>query len=318
MILLHFICYAVPPILGSFFDDEVQIYLNYTYLGILFSLTQLFDSLYAINITDQFFLNGGDIAYSALIFATVYLIITRPDPKIVRNLIHIIFILGIFLFLLFILLHYLLSTSEITNYLGISSVFLEFSYKSLLFSFLLYSSEIILMLLLIRKWVLKLKNRFIITICVGLIYFAVLVLDGIAYPLGINVLFPGSHFSVQYGIFAKLIFGVGFGTILFFLLNLRPGHLSIFIDLDVPLIQYLIAPRKSELQKKLVKAEKEIKVLRDILPICANCKKIRDDEGYWNQLEQYLSDHQSVQFSHGLCPDCMNAMLSKLEKTENV
>jgi hypothetical protein len=48
-----------------------------------------------------------------------------------------------------------------------------------------------------------------------------------------------------------------------------------------------------------------VKQLSGLLPICATCKKIRDDGGYWNQLEQYISDHTDVGFSHGICPECM-------------
>lgn len=48
----------------------------------------------------------------------------------------------------------------------------------------------------------------------------------------------------------------------------------------------------------------EIKTLRGIIPICSHCKKIRDDEGYWEQIEAYISDHSEAQFSHGICPDC--------------
>lgn len=48
----------------------------------------------------------------------------------------------------------------------------------------------------------------------------------------------------------------------------------------------------------------EIKVLRGIVPICSFCKKIRDDQGYWNQLEAYIRDHSEAEFSHGICPEC--------------
>lgn len=48
----------------------------------------------------------------------------------------------------------------------------------------------------------------------------------------------------------------------------------------------------------------EVKTLRGILPICANCKKIRDDAGYWNRLEQYIKSHAEVEFTHCICPDC--------------
>ncbi len=58
--------------------------------------------------------------------------------------------------------------------------------------------------------------------------------------------------------------------------------------------------KNSELQKAL----DEIKLLRGILPICASCKKIRDDKGYWNQLETYIQKHSDVLFSHGICPEC--------------
>ncbi len=62
--------------------------------------------------------------------------------------------------------------------------------------------------------------------------------------------------------------------------------------------------RKQELEKSLA----EIKTLRGILPICANCKKIRDDKGYWNQIEKYIHEHFEAEFSHGICPDCMKKL----------
>lgn len=55
---------------------------------------------------------------------------------------------------------------------------------------------------------------------------------------------------------------------------------------------------------ELKKALEEIKTLSGFLPICASCKKIRDDRGYWNELERYISEHSEAQFSHGLCPEC--------------
>jgi GAF domain-containing protein len=62
-----------------------------------------------------------------------------------------------------------------------------------------------------------------------------------------------------------------------------------------------------ELDKKNQELEltlSEVKTLQGFLPICASCKKIRDDKGYWNQIEKYISDHSDVQFSHGICPEC--------------
>lgn len=57
----------------------------------------------------------------------------------------------------------------------------------------------------------------------------------------------------------------------------------------------------------------EIKTLRGILPICANCKKIRDDKGYWNQIESYISAHSEAEFSHGICPECAKELYSEFD-----
>ena len=48
----------------------------------------------------------------------------------------------------------------------------------------------------------------------------------------------------------------------------------------------------------------EIKELKGIIPICSNCKKIRDDDGYWQKVENYIQTHSNAEFSHGLCPEC--------------
>lgn len=59
---------------------------------------------------------------------------------------------------------------------------------------------------------------------------------------------------------------------------------------------------------KLQDAIDKIKVLKGIIPICANCKKIRDDKGYWNQIESYIKKHSEADFSHGICPDCLREL----------
>ena len=72
-----------------------------------------------------------------------------------------------------------------------------------------------------------------------------------------------------------------------------------------------------------IKAQEELKTLKGLLPICASCKKIRDDEGYWTQLETYIHDHSQAEFTHSLCPSCAkklypefyNKNSSKKEKT---
>ncbi|OPY84390.1 MAG: hypothetical protein A4E72_02269 [Syntrophus sp. PtaU1.Bin208] len=67
-----------------------------------------------------------------------------------------------------------------------------------------------------------------------------------------------------------------------------------------------------EKNKELEQALGEIRTLRELLPICAYCKKIRDDRGYWNQLESYIGKHFDMKFSHGVCPECYEKEMKKL------
>jgi hypothetical protein len=62
----------------------------------------------------------------------------------------------------------------------------------------------------------------------------------------------------------------------------------------------------------LQEALQDVKRLSGLLPICATCKKIRDDQGYWSQIESYLSAHSEAEFTHGICPDCLRAMYASL------
>jgi PAS domain S-box-containing protein len=76
--------------------------------------------------------------------------------------------------------------------------------------------------------------------------------------------------------------------------------------------------RKS-LNIKLQDALDRIKTLSGLIPICAWCKKIRDDKGYWNLLEEYLEKHSDASFTHGLCPDClMRFFPNRAEEEEEV
>ena len=58
----------------------------------------------------------------------------------------------------------------------------------------------------------------------------------------------------------------------------------------------------------------KIKTLSGLLPICASCKKIRDDQGYWNKIESYIKEHSDVEFSHGICPECVEKLYPQFKK----
>jgi len=68
---------------------------------------------------------------------------------------------------------------------------------------------------------------------------------------------------------------------------------------------------------ELKKALSEIKRLRGILPICAACKRIRDDAGYWHQVELYIGNHTEAEFTHSICPDCRQKLYPEFTDAEN-
>jgi len=77
---------------------------------------------------------------------------------------------------------------------------------------------------------------------------------------------------------------------------------------EVRAIKNALLLNNKDLQQALV----EIKRLRGILPICAECKRIRDDAGYWHQVELYIRDHMEAEFAHSICPDCIRKLYPEL------
>jgi PAS domain S-box-containing protein len=67
---------------------------------------------------------------------------------------------------------------------------------------------------------------------------------------------------------------------------------------------------REELIRQLQGALAHVKTLKGLLPICANCKRIRDDQGYWRTVEAYVREHSEAEFTHGLCPDCARQLYS--------
>jgi hypothetical protein len=74
----------------------------------------------------------------------------------------------------------------------------------------------------------------------------------------------------------------------------------------------LLKSKINELENALA----QIKTLRGLLPICSHCKKIRNDKGYWEYMEIYVRDHTEADFSHGICPECMEKFYPDHRKRE--
>jgi GAF domain-containing protein len=83
------------------------------------------------------------------------------------------------------------------------------------------------------------------------------------------------------------------------------------IEMHLTLVDTMDALKRKN--QELEHTFSEVKTLRGMLPICSACKKIRDDEGYWDQIEGYLKKHSEVEFSHGLCPDCEKRLYADYE-----
>jgi phosphoserine phosphatase RsbU/P len=82
-------------------------------------------------------------------------------------------------------------------------------------------------------------------------------------------------------------------------------------------LQHSLADRVKALEEALAR----VKQLQGLLPICSYCKKIRDDQNYWQQVENYISMHSEAQFSHSICPDCYESLvkpeLDQLRRTQD-
>jgi ABC-type amino acid transport substrate-binding protein len=112
----------------------------------------------------------------------------------------------------------------------------------------------------------------------------------------------------EYGVSARDIF-----KWVFVVTGVSSAVLLIFFFWNRKLTREIVERKKAESEKEaliheLREALAEIKTLRGILPICSECKSIRDDKGYWTKLEAYLIDHSEADFSHSICPHCMEKL----------
>jgi len=89
----------------------------------------------------------------------------------------------------------------------------------------------------------------------------------------------------------------------------KPAVLSLMTDITY---RKNMEEEREKMISELQKALAEVKTLSGLLPICASCKKIRDDSGYWNQIEEYIKAHSEAEFSHSLCPDCVKKLYPDL------
>lgn len=92
----------------------------------------------------------------------------------------------------------------------------------------------------------------------------------------------------------------------------RIAVLNVSDENDVQTVRMIVSDisDSKRISEALQKAFDEVRTLRGIVPICANCKKIRNDGGFWEQVDVYIRDHTEAQLSHGICPECMKKLYS--------
>ena len=144
-----------------------------------------------------------------------------------------------------------------------------------------------------------------------------------------------SYFQIMKGtLMSRLIISIFSAPILYFYLKWQSSLRGIPIEnrpilaiikefseikAELSLAQQEIEKRKQaeiknqELINKLKQALSDIKILQGFLPICANCKKIRDDKGYWQQIEKYIQAHSDAKFTHAICPECIKELYPDLD-----
>lgn len=76
------------------------------------------------------------------------------------------------------------------------------------------------------------------------------------------------------------------------------------IQIEMALYRHQMETERAQLKLELEIAHENLRTLRGLLPLCAGCKKIREDDGYWSKLEDYFAEHAKVEFTHGFCPEC--------------
>ena len=142
--------------------------------------------------------------------------------------------------------------------------------------------------------------------------------------LGLEYFQGHRRFDIQYQLFLFVLFGillVWFALFGGFVSNIRrrlrsqkEEILKANEEIKTEIEERKIAQiEKDKMIVELKEALLKIKTLSGLLPICASCKKIRDDNGYWNQIESYIKTHSEAEFSHSICPNCAKKLYPDLD-----
>jgi YesN/AraC family two-component response regulator len=133
---------------------------------------------------------------------------------------------------------------------------------------------------------------------------------------GIPIIVTTAHSDTSY-----MLEAIDIGIDQYVVKPVDAGKLSGALEKCEEIIEYRRAHKRylaerEQLIGELQEALAKVKLLSGMLPICASCKKIRDDQGYWKQIEVYIQSHSEAEFTHGICPDCAQRFYGKYMKEE--
>jgi K+-sensing histidine kinase KdpD len=131
-------------------------------------------------------------------------------------------------------------------------------------------------------------------------------------PVGLAAWFAGRAPGVAFALLSAAMWfwierasGHSYAHAIYFYWNTLV-RLTAFLTIALAISQIrVMLNAEIRLRQEIQKATGEVKHLRGLLPICASCKRIRNDAGLWEQIELYIKSHSEAEFTHGLCPDCV-------------
>ncbi|MFA5904656.1 MAG: hypothetical protein WC836_12040 [Desulfobacula sp.] len=142
------------------------------------------------------------------------------------------------------------------------------------------------------------------------------VADGVSYisVVLVSLWSTRKNFTLMVSVLSSILTIAGYylsppgGELWKVLMNRGLALFAIWVTAFITLQRKAMDEKRIEALRREQQILEDTKILRGLLPICASCKKIRDDKGYWNRIETYIESHSDAQFSHGLCRDCMEKL----------
>ena len=101
------------------------------------------------------------------------------------------------------------------------------------------------------------------------------------------------------------------------ILNRALALFAIWVTVWLGLQRKILEEKREQALRERERALEDVRVLRGLLPICASCKKIRENGGYWTEIEWYIKNHSEADFSHGVCPECAKRLYPDFYKEKN-